>query len=140
MFPGILAAVPLIMHGLANLAGFAASWLPGTAGFKSESWLLSAGVTVKSPAGHLFGILWLVSTAVLVASGAGLLAHAAWWRWAAVSGAGLWLVVTTSVTATVGAQLGALFMARRVKSVVLKRAFAALLVALALQRAVALLS
>ncbi len=51
-----------------------------------------------------------------------------------------WLVATTSVTATVGAQLGALFMARRVKSIVLKRAFAALLVALAFQRAVALLS
>ena len=50
-----------------------------------------------------------------------------------------WLVATTSVTATVGAQLGALFMAKRVKSIVLKRAFAALLVALALQRAVALL-
>ncbi len=93
MFPGILAAVPLIMHGLANMAGFAAAWLPGTAGFKAESWLLSAGVTVKSPAGHLFGILWLVSTAVLVASGAGLLAHAAWWRWAAVGGAALSLVI-----------------------------------------------
>lgn len=52
----------------------------------------------------------------------------------------LWLLATTSVTATVAAQLGALFMARRVKSVVLKRAFAALLVVLALQRAVALLS
>lgn len=50
-----------------------------------------------------------------------------------------WLLATTSVTATVGAQLGALFMARRVTSVTLKRAFAALLVALALQRAVALL-
>ena len=49
------------------------------------------------------------------------------------------LLVTTSVTATVGAQLGAAFMAQRVKSIVLKRAFAALLVALALQRAFALL-
>ncbi len=51
-----------------------------------------------------------------------------------------WLVATTSVTATVGAQFGALFMAKRVKSIVLKRAFAALLVALALQRAAALLT
>ncbi len=93
MFPGILAAIPLIMHGLANMAGFAAAWLPGTAGFKSESWLLSAGMTVKSPVGHLFGVLWLVSTAALVASGAGLLAHAAWWRWAAVGGAALSLAV-----------------------------------------------
>jgi hypothetical protein len=50
------------------------------------------------------------------------------------------LLATTSVTATAGAQLGALFMAQRVKSVVLKRAFAALLAALALQRAVALLT
>lgn len=51
-----------------------------------------------------------------------------------------WLVATTSVTATLGAQLRALFMAKRVKSVVLKRPFAALLVALALQRAMAPLS
>ncbi len=93
MFPGLFAAIPLIMHGLANVAGFAAAWLPGTAGFKSESWLLSAGVTVKSPLGHLFGVLWLLSTAVLVASGAGLLAHAPWWRWAAIGGAVLSLVV-----------------------------------------------
>ncbi len=111
MFPGIFAAVPLIMHGLANIAGFAAAWLPGTAGFKSESWLLSAGVTVKSPAGQLFGILWLVSTAALVASGAGLLAHAAWWRWAAVSGAALSLVVIGLWLKAVppGAYAGAVF-------------------------------
>ncbi len=111
MFPGIFAAVPLIMHGLANIAGFAAACLPGTAGFKSESWLLSAGVTVKSPAGQLFGILWLLSTAVLVASGAGLLAHAPWWRWAAVSGAAHSLVIIVQWLKSVppGAYAGAVF-------------------------------
>ncbi len=111
MFPGLFAAIPLIMHGLANLAGFAAAWLPGTAGFKRESWLLSAGETVKSPAGHLFGVLWLVSTAVLVASGAGLLAHASWWRWAAVGGAALSLLVIVLWLKAVppGAYAGAAF-------------------------------
>ncbi len=111
MVPGILAAIPLIMHGLANMAGFAAAWLPGTAGFKSESWLVSAGVTVKSPVGHVFGVLWLLSTAVLVASGAGLLAHAPWWRSTAVSGAALSLVVIVLWLKAVppGAYAGAAF-------------------------------
>jgi len=111
MFPGLLAAVPLIMHGLANMAGFAAAWLPGTAGFKDDSWLLSAGVTLKSPAGHIFGILWLLSTAALVASGAGLLAHTPWWRWAAVGGAALSLLVILLWLKAVppGAYAGAVF-------------------------------
>lgn len=44
------------------------------------------------------------------------------------------LVLLSSVAAVIGAQLGALFMARRVKSLLLSRIFAAVLVALALQR------
>lgn len=49
------------------------------------------------------------------------------------------LVITTSVTAIVGAQLGAVFMARRIRSRTLELVFAGLLVALAVQRAVLLL-
>ncbi len=51
-----------------------------------------------------------------------------------------WLMLAlTSVTAVVGAWLGARFMAKRVKSLTLSRVFAAALVALAIQRAVVLL-
>ncbi len=44
------------------------------------------------------------------------------------------LLVTTSVTSIIGAQLGAAFMAKRVKSKTLELAFAGLLVVLAIQR------
>ncbi len=51
-----------------------------------------------------------------------------------------WLMLAlTSVTAVIGAQFGAMFTARRVKSLTLSRIFAAALVLLALQRAYLLL-
>jgi hypothetical protein len=51
-----------------------------------------------------------------------------------------WLMlVLTSITAVIGAQLGARFMAKRVKSLTLTRIFALALVLLAIQRAVALI-
>lgn len=123
-----------------NLALFALSFLSG---------MLGLGVAfVAIPALGLFGFelkhvimpwaLWLNGLTAISAA-------ATYMRkkmvecWAAAQ-FDPWLVATTSVTATVGAQLGALFMAQRVKSVVLKRAFAALLVALAVQRIVALVS
>jgi hypothetical protein len=52
-----------------------------------------------------------------------------------------WLMLAlTSATAVVGAQLGARFMARRVKSLTLSRLFALALVLLAVQRAFLLLA
>jgi hypothetical protein len=51
-----------------------------------------------------------------------------------------WMLALTSVTAVIGAQLGAMFTARRVKSLTLSRIFAAALVLLALQRAYLLLA
>jgi uncharacterized protein len=51
-----------------------------------------------------------------------------------------WLMLgLTSVTAVIGAQLGAAFMAKRVKSITLSRVFAVALVLLAAQRAILLL-
>lgn len=50
-----------------------------------------------------------------------------------------WLMLAlTSITAVIGAQLGASFMAKRVKSITLSRLFAGALVLLAIQRAVLL--
>ncbi len=49
------------------------------------------------------------------------------------------MLILTSITAVVGAWLGARFMAKRVKSLTLSRIFAAALLLLALQRAYLLL-
>jgi uncharacterized membrane protein YfcA len=49
------------------------------------------------------------------------------------------MLVLTSITAVVGAQLGARFMAKRVKSLTLSRLFALAMVLLAIQRAILLL-
>lgn len=50
-----------------------------------------------------------------------------------------WLLVLTSITAVIGAQLGARFMAKRVKSLTLSRIFALALALLAIQRAILLI-
>ncbi len=50
------------------------------------------------------------------------------------------MLALTSVTAVIGAQLGARFMTRRVKSLTLSRLFALALVLLAMQRAYVLLA
>ncbi len=111
MFPEFLAAVPLIMHGLANLTGFMVSWTAGEFGYANRPWVLSSSVTLKSPLGHIFGLLWLLTTLSLVAAGVGVFTHAAWWRWAAVGGAALSLLVILLWLRTVppGAYFGALF-------------------------------
>ncbi len=113
--------------GIGGLIGIFAGFLGVGPGFLLMPTLVLVGYTARIAAATN-------SLAVTLPSFSAFAAH---WFEAQFD---LWLVVTTSVTATVGAQLGALFMAKRVKSVVLKRAFAALLVALALQRVLVLLS
>ena len=45
-----------------------------------------------------------------------------------------WMLILTSITAVIGAQLGARFMSKRVKSLTLTRLFASALMLLAIQR------
>lgn len=112
--------------GIGGLIGIFAGFLGVGPGFLLMPTLVLVGYTARIAAATN-------SLAVTLPSFSAFAAH---WTEAHFD---LWLMATTSVTATLGAQLGALFMAKRVKSVVLKRTFAALLVGLALQRAVALL-
>ncbi len=51
-----------------------------------------------------------------------------------------WMLILTSITAVIGAQLGSRFMAKRVKSLTLTRVFASALVLLAIQRIYLLLA
>jgi hypothetical protein len=80
-------AFPLMMHGLANLAGFFEAFGKALRGFNDRPWIFSAGVKLQSAVGRLFGVFWLLSTLCLVGAGLGLLFQQAWWTSAAPGGA-----------------------------------------------------
>ncbi len=79
-------AVPLIAHGLANIAGFVSAWTGNEAGFAARPWVLSGGITLHTNIGRMFGLLWLVSTLALAGAGLGLILHAEWWWALALAG------------------------------------------------------
>jgi hypothetical protein len=80
-------AFPLIMHGLANLAGFFEAFSKAPRAFNDEAWIFSPGVKLQSGIGRLFGLLWLLSTLCLVGAGVALIFHQSWWALAAIGGA-----------------------------------------------------
>ena len=104
-------AIPLIAHGLANLAGVFAPFTQNLQGFKDASWIFSAGLRYSSPAGRLFSLVWLASVLCLVASGAGILLHQSWWLPLAILGCGCSLVAIVPWLKAVppGAYFGAVF-------------------------------
>ncbi len=104
-------AIPLILHGLANLGGVAAFLLGANNGFNDRPWLFSAGITRRSAAARLFGLVWLLSTIALVASGAGLILGQAWWWAMAIAGSALSLLAIAPWWNTVvpGARFAAIF-------------------------------
>jgi hypothetical protein len=106
-----LVAFPWIMHGLAHLSGFFASWSGNSLGFPERPWLFSKGVTLQSPVGKIFGLLWLVASVGIVGSGVGFLTGKAWWPILAIVSAGVSLVVILPWWRAVppGAWAGAVF-------------------------------
>lgn len=107
----ILFAIPLIVHGLAHISGFIASWTATNAGYTDRPWLFSENVTLDSPVGKAFGLLWLVAAIGLAGSGLGLLLRQEWWPPVAVLAAAISLVVIVPWGRTVppGARVGAAF-------------------------------
>jgi hypothetical protein len=107
----ILFAIPLIMHGLANLAGVFAPWVKGALGFLDVPWVFSTQIMLKSWLGRGFSLVWLVSSVCLIAAGIGLIAHAPWWRMAAIIGCSSSLVAILVWLKAVppGAKVGAVF-------------------------------
>lgn len=104
-------AIPLILHGLANLGGVAAFLFGAEAGFNDRPWLFSASGTRRSLVGTLFGLVWLFSTIALVAGGIGLILGLPWWWLAAVTGSALSLLAIVPWWNTVvpGARFAAFF-------------------------------
>ncbi len=107
----MLVAFPWIMHGLAHLSGFLASWTGGSFGFPERPWLLTPSVTLQSPVGRAFGLLWLIAGAGIVGSGIGFLIGKTWWPVLAMISAGISLLVILPWWRSVppGAWAGAVF-------------------------------
>jgi hypothetical protein len=107
----LLYALPLLIHGVAHISGFRASWTAHDSGFKDRPWILSAGGTLQSPIGRVFGILWLVASAAFLVAGLGLLFSQLWWPTVAVPAAILSLVVILPWWNAVplGSKIGAAF-------------------------------
>jgi len=100
-----------ILHGLAHLSGFMASWTRNSSGFSDRPWVLSTGVTLHSGTGHIFGLLWLVAAICSMGAGIGLAVQQAWWPILAVAQAIVSLIVIVPWWNTVvpGAKAGAVF-------------------------------
>ena len=81
-----LVAIPLIAHGLANLAGVFAPWTKSLQGFADAPWIFSSGVTYNSWVGRAFSLLWLASSLCLVGAGVGVFTHQPWWLLLAILG------------------------------------------------------
>ena len=107
----ILFAVPLLMHGLAHISGFLASWTSLDVGYADHPWLFSQGVFLQSLTGRIFGLLWLIAMLGLAGSALGLVFRQGWWPALAVVATVLSLVVILPWWNTVppGAKLGVVF-------------------------------
>lgn len=104
-------ALPLILHGLAHISGFLASWTAADVGYSDHAWIFTSNIHIRSPVGKASGLLWLVAAMGLVGSGLGILSGEAWWAELGLAGAAISLVVIISWWNTVppGAKAGAAF-------------------------------
>ena len=106
-----LFAAPLIVHGLAHISGFIASWTKSLAGYTENPWIFSSTITLQSPAGRAFGLLWLVGSVGFVGTGLGLIFGQNWWPASAMAASVISLVVIVPWWNMVppGAKFGAFF-------------------------------
>jgi len=104
-------AFPLIMHGLANLAGVVESFASKPRSFADRSWIFSSGVKLQSPLGRIFGIFWLLSSILLVTGGRGLILGWDWWMTPVLLGSICSFIAIAPWWNTVvpGARFGAIF-------------------------------
>jgi uncharacterized membrane protein YphA (DoxX/SURF4 family) len=104
-------AFPLIMHGLANLAGVAEVFGSKPRSFADKPWIFSSRVRLQSPLGRVFGVFWLLSSILLVAGGLGLLLGWSWWMTAVLFGSifSFIAIVPWWKTVVPGAHFGAIF-------------------------------
>ena len=107
----VVVIAAFVLHGLAHLSGFFASWTTNTSGFTDRPWILSGNVTLNSGLGRVFGLLWLVVTLCSVGAGIGLALQQPWWPVLAIAQAAVSLIVIVPWWNTVvpGSKVGAAF-------------------------------
>jgi hypothetical protein len=106
-----LFVAPLVVHGLAHISGFIASWSKSLAGYTESPWIFSSTITLQTPVGRAFGLLWLIAAIGFVGTGLGLIFGQSWWPTLAIAASVVSLVVIVPWWNTVppGAKFGAFF-------------------------------
>jgi hypothetical protein len=104
-------ALPLIIHGLAHISGFIASWTPANVGYADRPWIFSPDIRVGGAVGKAFGLLWLIAAMGLIGAGMGILFGQEWWTALGMAGTVISMVVIIPWWNTVppGARAGAAF-------------------------------
>jgi hypothetical protein len=106
-----LVALPLILHGLANLGGALAFAGKPPEGFTGQPSILSSKQYMHSLFGRIWSVVWLASALALVAAGLAAIFHREIWLTLAISGSALSFVAIAPWWNTVpqGARFGAIF-------------------------------
>lgn len=106
-----LVAIPLIMHGLANLGGALAFAGKPPDGFTLQPSALSPKIHMHSTFGRLWGLVWLCSSLTLVTAGLAAIFQRDVWLTLSIAGSALSFAAIVPWWNTVppGARFGAIF-------------------------------
>jgi hypothetical protein len=106
-----LVAIPLILHGLANLGGALAFAGKPPDGYKPRPSIISDKLHMHSTFGRIWGIVWLLSALALVTAGLAVIFQRDIWLILSILGSGLSFAAIGPWWKTVppGARFGAIF-------------------------------
>jgi hypothetical protein len=106
-----VVALPLILHGLANLGGALAFAGKPPEGFTGQPSVISPKYKMHSTFGRVWSLIWLLSSLVLVAAGLAAIFQREVWLTLAISGSALSILAIAPWWNTVppGARFGAIF-------------------------------
>jgi hypothetical protein len=106
-----VVAIPLILHGLANLGGALAFAGKSPEGFTAQPSVISPKIHMHSPLGRLWGVVWLLSALALVIGGLAALYRREDWLTISALGSALSFAAIAPWWNTVppGARFGAIF-------------------------------
>jgi len=87
------------------------AWTKKDHGFTDNPWLITKGITIKTPLGRSFGILWMLSMIAFISSGVAIVLAHFWWLEALLAGSVLSLIAIIPWWNTVSfcAKIGAIF-------------------------------
>lgn len=106
-----VVAIPLILHGLANLGGALAFAGKSPEGFTAQPSVISPKIHMHSLLGRLWGVVWLLSALALVIGGLAALYRREDWLTLSALGSALSFAAIAPWWNTVppGARFGAIF-------------------------------